>query len=480
MYTTHGGTNLITVDVLRELSRSIWFGVALFFLLGGIFQIITYIRGSRRSPVRTVYLPFIFFGFALFILAISSGIIALHAGAFFEFSISRLAVLTLIGLSGTLFTVGALTIGGYREYYGVPIIIFLGLIISVVYFPFISGYNIAILFLSLSLSLVAVPLFVFLYLAYVTKRFAPLAYGLAIFALFYSLIFYFIPIIPYLTEAAISMSAALLLSGSAFSRIRSKVSGITYSFAFLAILFVASVFSAMSDILSFSTQTVILDWGTTGFLSLIVAGYLGGRYFEKPSKPTFYLAAFFYFMGILSLLSLLLEILPFLPLNIDTTFIIFLQNTSYLIAGAFLVLTAMTLIRNERLTSFLLVYLTFSITVLYFLGGSPPGWLSTFIFASVILLYGFPLIVFAILVMMYAGRGGIAYYRAVTLFIGTLFFVLSYFFGILYVYSPWPVRLPVSGIYASILPFILRLIAMASFALGITGVSLRRLKMRKA
>lgn len=468
---------MVAVDVLRDLVRTLWFGVAIFFALAGLAQLATYIRGIRRGLTRTVYLPFIFFGFALFILSIASGIIGIHSGEFLEFALSRLVVLTLIGLSGTLFTVGALTISGYKEYYGVPIVMFSGLLVTaVVYTPILTGINIYIMFIGLSLGLIGFPLIVFGYMAYGTKRFAPLAYSISLFTLFLALVLYFFPSIPYAIEAAISISASMLLSGSALSRVRSKVAGLTYSFAFLSVLIVFSIFLSISSVLSFLSLLALFDWGISGFLAFIVAGYLGGRYFASPSKPTFYLAAFFYFFGILSYLSLMLEILPVLPFAIDTTYIQFLNNISYLISGAFLVFTAMALLRNERLTTPLMVYLTFSITVLFFFAQDTPVWVHNFLFFSVFLLYGFPIAVFGMLVMLYAGRGGIAYYRALTLFAGSLFFMLSYFFGILYIYSPWPVVLPVTGFYAILLPLVLRLVAMTSFALGITGILIRRTK----
>ena len=117
---------LFVVDLFKETLRGLWFYSSILFFLSSLLNIYIYIRGVRRSGRRGLYIPFIVIGIALMFFSLSTLISSLHAGSILEYDYVKNIVYAILSVSATLYSISALTIIGYREYYGIPL--FLSLI----------------------------------------------------------------------------------------------------------------------------------------------------------------------------------------------------------------------------------------------------------------------------------------------------------------------------------------------------------------
>ncbi|MHA1626870.1 MAG: hypothetical protein ACTSYT_03145 [Candidatus Asgardarchaeia archaeon] len=453
---------LFVVDLFKETLRGLWFYSSILFFLSSLLNIYIYIRGVRRSERRGLYIPFIVIGIALMFFSLSTLISSLHAGSILEYDYVKNIVYAILSVSATLYSISALTIIGYREYYGIPLFaLFIFIILD--FLPGVLGAFYASVIISfLGLSILLLPFFLFIYIFYHTGRFAPLSYAITVAAMSIMMVNLMIPINETLLSLIVVLSSSFAFVGSLFGREKYGISHLTYSLAMiggvLAISLTNSSFYLMSpyELLRVSGDFLM------SISILIPAGYVAQRYIVQKVPAFFYTSLGLYMVSLSSFLNGVYTLRSYgLFLILPVNWIAAAIDISYLLSWFFIAGSSTSLVGLPAVSNILLVYTSIiSGMVLYMrLYGLVQPWFFSLKTYSFLSMYIVALLLFLYMLVGFfrSGASVNVKIRVATLLFGTLFLGLSSFIRLI---SPF--------FYA-----LFGILSVIVYMVGLTGITAR-------
>ncbi|MHA1506718.1 MAG: hypothetical protein ACTSR0_06025 [Candidatus Asgardarchaeia archaeon] len=453
---------LFIVDLFKESLRGLWFYSSILFFLSSLLNIYMYIRGVRRGGRRGLYVPFIVIGIALMSFSLSTLISSLHAGSILEYEYVKNVVYAILSVSATLYSISALTIIGYREYYGIPLFaLFIFIILDFLPEAFGVFYT-SLIISSLGLSILLLPFFLFIYIFYHTGRFASLSYAITVVAMSIMMVNLMFPIDETLLSLIVVLSASFAFVGSLFGRERYGISHLTYSLATISGVLATSLVNSSFYLMSpYELLRVSGDF-LMGILILIPAGYVAQRYIVQKVSAFFYTSLGLYMVFLSSFLNGVLTLRSYgLFLIIPESWITVAIDISYLLSWFFIASSSISLIGLPSISNILLVYTSIiSGMILYMrLYGLIQPWVSSLKTYSFLSMYLIAIFLFLYLLVGFFRSGASinVKIRVTTLLFGTLFLGLSSF-----------VRLTSPFFYT-----VFGILSVIVYMIGLTGITAR-------
>ncbi|MCD6483789.1 MAG: hypothetical protein J7L47_01600 [Candidatus Odinarchaeota archaeon] len=427
---------MTSVSIFYSFTRAVWLSSSAFFAIAGLNQFLYFYRRVKNTAQLRAFIPIILFGVGYILMAIASLLIGYHSGNFIGYDLVRRVVFILLTTLATVLTLSGLIIVGRGKYYGIPIALYVIMVLSVLLSSYI-GLNI-LTFLVVGIMLfILIPVLVLGYAFVSTKRFAPLGYALSLLFIillvlslhFQAMIILFLgalylpPSTVLLTDLLLLLSAAFASAASFFSTEKSKAAALTYAFTFIFMIFGLSLYLAGIYAISIPTQASILSWILSGLLAFTSAGYLSGRYFKDRRIPTLTLASFFYAVGYYGLITIVGDVNYFLELGLDINLIIALKLILIFGATIALLMTFVSLLGRTNYNTWLLV--VWVAVAIYFLSNPTQilGFSVIFVEFSAAALLA-PVFLFGLLAASIREMS-VAKVRALSLFLGSLFFSFS-------------------------------------------------------